>query len=210
MNQIPTTAHRTWRLVLAATTLAIALLGTAGMASAARVQVDPTSLTPPLKAFRVCVLEGERISCDTSTTDSWANVPILELPCGTLYESATRVGKSVRYYNLDKLLVERNAVEKIDGSWTLSPVGAGPALTISADDGWHEHFVVPGDLSSDVEQAHGSFLHVKSVGSTILDTGFQLSPGDIRNGHEFGTPDAFLFDGTDPAREAVLCAALTQ
>jgi hypothetical protein len=208
VNQTSTTARRASRLVLAATMLAIAMLGSAGIASAAHVQVDPTSLTPPLQPYRVCYLDGQSIRCDTSTNASWAIVPAFDLPCGTVYESATRVGRSVRYYNLDKLLVERNAEEEINGSWTLSPTGAGPFLQIRVNDGWHEHFVIPGDLNSDVERAHGSFLHVISLGNVILDVGIRFEPSDTGHGYTFGTAASNIFDGTDPVREAELCAAL--
>jgi hypothetical protein len=146
VNPISTTAHRASWLVLAATTLAIAMLGSAGIASAAQVQVDPTSLTPPLQPYRVCYLDGQSIRCDTSGTTTLANVPVFDLPCGTVYETGTDVRRAVRYYNLDKLLVERNAEEEYNGMWTLSPTGGGLSVQLRANDGWHEHFVIPGDL----------------------------------------------------------------
>jgi hypothetical protein len=208
VNRTSTTARRIRPLVLAAATLAIAMLGSAGIASAAHVQVDPTTLTPPLQPYRVCYLDGQSIRCDTSTPASWANVPVFDLPCGTVYETATRVARSVRYYNLDKLLVERNAEEEINGIWTLSPTGSGPALQIRVNDGWHEHFVIPGDLDSDVERAHGSFLHVISLGNVILDVGIRLEPSDTGHGYFLGENGAAFFEGTDPVKEAILCAAL--
>jgi hypothetical protein len=201
VNRTSTTARRTQPLVLAAT-LAIAMLGSAGIASAAQVQVDPTSLTPPLQPYRVCVLDGQSIRCDTSGTGTVVNSPAFDLPCGTVYETGTDVRRAVRYYNLDKLLVERNAEEEYNGMWTLSPTGGGPSVQLRANDGWHEHFVIPGDLDSDSERAHGSFLHVISFGNVILEVGLYL-PDGTHDGYK-----RVPFDGTDPEAEAKLCAAL--
>jgi hypothetical protein len=202
VNRTSTSARRIRRLVLVAATLAVVMLGSAGMASAAHVQVDPTSLTPPLQPYRVCYLDGQSIRCDTSGTTTVANSPAFDLPCGTVYETGTDVRRAVRYYNLDKLLVERNAEEEYNGMWTLSPTGGGPSVQLRANDGWHEHFVIPGDLDSDSERAHGSFLHVIAFGNVILDVGLYLPDG---------TNDGYTqvpFDGTDPEAEAKLCAAL--
>lgn len=207
MHTISRVARVGRQLVVTATTVAIALLAT-GSVSAAHVRVDPTTLTPPLLPYRVCYLDGESIRCDTSNIDSWANVPIFDLPCGTVYETATDDRRAVRYYNLDKLLYERNAEEELNGTWTLSATGGGPTLQTRASDGWHEHFVVPGDFDSDVERAHGSFLHV-FLGNVILDVGIRLEPTDVGHGYMFGTAESNIFDGTDPFREAELCSALT-
>ncbi len=77
------------------------------------------------------------------------------------------------------------------------------------NDGWHEHFVIPGDLSSDVERAHGSFLHVIGTGNLLLDVGVRLSPDETQHGYSFFDPASNIFDGTDQARAAILCAALS-
>src|SRR5438876_4039554 len=73
VNRTSTTARRIRRLVLSGATLAIALLGGVGITSAAQVQVDPTSLTPPLQPYRVCYLDGQSIRCDTSGTTTVTN-----------------------------------------------------------------------------------------------------------------------------------------
>lgn len=195
-------------LVVVVAVLAVLLLAGAPGVSAAHTRVDPTTLTPPLKPFRVCYDDGQWIRCDTSNTDTWANVPIFDLPCGTVYESATNVAHSTRWYNQDRLLVERTNEERLSGVWTLSPGGAGPSVRIRVDDGWHEHFVIPGDLSSDVERAHGSYLHVLSLGNDILDVGLRLSPEDTQHGYTSFSPDSNIFDGTDPLGAAILCAVL--
>src|SRR5712691_10621786 len=78
-------------LFLIAAILAIASLVGASDASA-HTRVDPTTLTPPLKPFRICFQAGPWVKCDTSTpTTSFENVAItdFDLPCGTIYQSGT-------------------------------------------------------------------------------------------------------------------------
>jgi hypothetical protein len=186
--------------------LLIAALG-AGPVAAAHVRVDPTTLTPPLKPFRVCYETGRWVYCDTSNTDTWANEPVIELPCGTVYESATNVSLAERWYE-DGLLVERNNEERLTGTWTLSPTGSGPSVEIRVNDGWHEHFVIPGDLFSDVERAHGSFLRILSFGNVILEVGLFLSPEEVHHGYSSLDGPSNIFDGTDPVGAAKLCDAL--
>ena len=108
-------------LFLIAAILAIASLVGASVASA-HTRVDPTTLTPPLKPFRICYEDGPWVKCDTSTpTTSYANQanPDFDLPCGTIYESGTVTTHSTRWYK-NLLLVERNAQEHIDGTWSLA------------------------------------------------------------------------------------------
>ena len=60
-----TTLRRSMRGILAATMLAAASFGGASGASA-HTLVDPTTLTPPLKPFRICYEDGPWVKCDTS------------------------------------------------------------------------------------------------------------------------------------------------
>ena len=81
---------RTGRLLFVAAILAVASLGGATVASA-HTLVDPTTLTPPLKPFRVCYEDGPWVKCDTSgptEVSSNVNEPMDDfgLPCGSLYE----------------------------------------------------------------------------------------------------------------------------
>ena len=176
-------------------------------AAAAAESIDGTTLTPPVIPGTPCLADGRWIRCETGFSASWANEPAFELPCGSVYETATQVRRSTRWY-LDRLLVQRNAVDSIRGTWSLSATGAGPSVEIRINDGWHEEFVIPGDVSSDVERAHGSFLRVLGLGNAVLDTGVYLYPGDTHHGYTSITADSNIFDGTDPAGAAALCAAL--
>ena len=88
------------RLLFVAAILAVASFGGATSASA-HTLVDPTTLTPPLKPFRVCYEDGPWVKCDTSgPTETYTNVeqPDFGLPCGSLYESATITSHATRWY----------------------------------------------------------------------------------------------------------------
>jgi hypothetical protein len=184
-------------LFLIAAIVAIASLVGASVTSA-HTLVDPTTLTPPLKAFRICYQDGPWVKCDTSTpTTSFANQANtdFDLPCGTIYESGTVTTHATRWYK-NLLLVERNAQEHIVGTWSLSPTGSGPTVAFAADDNWHETFLVPGDLSSDSIVTHGSFLRIPALGAEFHDSGINMADGTL-HGH------------FSHAAQAQLCALLT-
>ncbi len=175
-----TTVRRSIRGILAATMLAAACFGGASGASA-HTRVDPTTLTPPLKPSRVCYEDGPWVKCDTSGVTSHDYEPAGELSCGTVYVAATETTHSTRWY-ANLLLVERNGDYKMRGFWSLSRNGDGPTVEIAADFSWHEHFVIPGDLSSDVEVSHGSYIRVVGLGAIGADSGTFKADGTFR-GH---------------------------
>ena len=185
-------------LALAVSALFIVALGAAPAASA-HTRIDPTTLTPPLKAFRVCFQDGQWIRCDTSTDTVTENEPAGELSCGTIYLTMFETGNAERWYNLDRLLVERNATYNMRGSWSLSPDGTGPTVDIAANFSWHEHFPIPGDLDSDVEVSHGNYVRVIGLGSIGMASGQFRPDGSFRG-----------FDGEDaPEKDAAVCRLLT-
>ncbi len=187
------------RLLLVAVILAIASLMGAS-ASSAHTLVDPTTLTPPLKPFRICNQDGPWVKCDTSTpTTSYANQANtdFDLPCGTIYESGTATTHATRWYK-NLLLVERNAQQHIVGTWSLSATGSGPTVAFATDNSWHETFLVPGDLSSDSIVEHGSFLRVPALGAEFHDSGINMADGTHHGNTSF----------TDAAK-ARLCGLLT-
>jgi hypothetical protein len=167
------------RTFLGVTLLAIAsLCGASGVS--ARTPVDPTTLTPPLQPFRLCFEEGPWVNCDTSGVSTLTNEPVVDLPCGTVYETSTDSRHATRWYR-DGLLVERIVQSKVRGTWTLSPTGAGPTVVFMADLSWDERFLVPGDLSSDSEVSHGNFIRIDGMGSFSRDAGIWL-PDDTHHG----------------------------
>jgi hypothetical protein len=188
--------RRTNRSAVAALAALVALA--AAPAVSAHTLVDPTTLTPPLKPFRICYEDGPWVKCDTSTVSEVVNEPAgFDLSCGTVYVSLTEAGMATRWY-LNGLLVERNAVDKMRGTWSLSPDGTGSTVTIAADFSWHEHFVVPGDLSSDVEVSHGNYVRIIGLGSIGMASGTFKADGTFRG-----------MDMEDvPEKDAALCARL--
>jgi hypothetical protein len=186
------------RLLLITAIVAIASLGGASVTTA-HTLVDPTTLTPPLKPFRVCYEDGPWVKCDTSDpTTTYANQPTDDFgfPCGTIFESATITTHATRWYQ-NLLLVERDAQEHIAGTWSLSPTGSGPTVAFAADNSWHETFLVPGDLSSDSEVFHSAF-RVPALGAGFHDAGIYL-PDGAQHGHTSFTDEA----------KAKLCELLT-
>jgi hypothetical protein len=149
--------------------------------ASAHTLVDPTTLTPPLKPFRICYEDGPWVKCDTSTVTSHDFEPVGELSCGTVYLASTEGGHATRWY-ANLLLVERTSQYKMRGFWSLSPDGTRPTVEIASDFSWHEHFVIPGDLSSDVEVSHGSFIRVFGLGAIGADSGTFKADGTFR-GH---------------------------
>jgi hypothetical protein len=189
---------RSRRPLLAIAIAALTALGGATVTSA-HTLVDPTTLTPPLKPFRVCYEDGPWVKCDTSgPTETYANqeVPDFGLPCGSIYESATVTSHATRWY-VNLLLVERDAEQHVTGTWSLSPTGSGPTVAFAADNSWHETFLVPGDVSSDSEVFHGAF-RVSAVGAGFHDAGIYL-PDGTQHGHTSFTDEA----------KAKLCEMLT-
>jgi hypothetical protein len=157
------------RALLVAVTLSIACLGLAAGADA-RSSVDPTTLTPPLKPFRVCWQLGPTVQCDTSGDVTYANRETDLAPCGLLYQSAHEVSNSTRYYQ-DGLIVRRAVQEQITGFLTLSPTGDGPRVEFAVDDSWDDHFAIPGDIDSLVRVVRGSELRVPALGSVMKLSG---------------------------------------
>jgi hypothetical protein len=185
------------KLCWAVVVVVIASLGSAS-AIAAHTRVDPTTLTPPLKASRVCYEDGVWIKCDVDTVTITTNEPAGELSCGQIYLSMTESSHGTRWYDLDRLLVDRNVTYGMRGTWSLSPDGAGPSVDIAADFSWHEHFPIPGDLSSDVEVSHGNYVRVVGLGAIGLASGTFKADGSFRG-----------FDGEDPPeKDSILCALL--
>jgi hypothetical protein len=185
------------RPILLAIVLTISSLGLAS-GVAARTPVDPTSLTPPLKPFRVCWQLGPYVQCDTGGVSTTANEPAGELPCGQLYQSATTISNSTRWYK-DGLIVRRALQERGTGFWTLSPTGAGPIVEFSIAFSWDEHFAIPGDIDSGAREVRGITLQVPALGAALHESGLYIEADDVMHG---------LSTGSDPAGLAELCALL--
>ena len=162
-------------LLLSMIVLMVASLNVASGVSA-RTLVDPTTLTPPLKPFRICYELGPYVQCDTSGNVTYENLETDELPCGLIYQGAHEITNSTRWYK-DGLLVRRAVQEQITGTWSLSPTGAGPTVAWAVNDSWDDEFTVPGDIDSFVRVVRGSSLRVPALGSDMHLSGVFVDDG---------------------------------
>ena len=173
-----------------------ALTNVAGVS--ARTLVDPTTLTPPLKPFRICYELGPNVQCDTSGVTFEPYGPADLLPCGQMYQTSTEISNSTRWYR-DGLIVRRAVQERVRGSWSLSRTGAGPTVDWSVDASWDQHFAVPGDIDSAGQDVRGVTLQSPQLGADMKEAGLYLSAEDITRG---------ISTGSDPAGIAKLCDLL--
>jgi hypothetical protein len=163
---------------------------------AARQQVDGTTLTPPVDPGTPCYQEGPWVRCDTSSVSAYANEEAFGISCGTLYETGVDDRHATRWYR-DGLLVKRSVQASFRGSWSLSPTGDGPRVTVYGDSNWWIYFQVPGDDSTGVLTSHGNGLRVQGMRNQLRDTGIWL-PDETHHG---------LFTITDAAFDE-LCRLL--
>ena len=178
-------------LVVIAVGIVLAMLAaTAG--AAARTAVDPTSLTPPLKPFRVCWQLGPNVQCDTSGQTSEANAPIDISPCGVIYETAESRSNSTRWYRYG-LIIRRQVEDSDKGFWSLSPTGDGPHVEFMRNNNWNELFMIPGDITSGVATYKGANLRVPAVGVDLHEAG-QVRPDETMVGR-FTSQDPFDWTG---------------
>lgn len=192
------------RFGLASVIVLVLVSGTVGhtthTASAGAI-VDPSTLQPP-PPNAVCREDGSQIICDTFVDEVAVNQPItdFDLPCGTIYETSHYHGDGTRWY-VDRLIVKRHVAASLEGTWTLSPTGAGPTVNISGHlSGWTV-WTTPGDDSTQVETIRGSDFKVSAPGFGVILHDAGLTYPD-------GTHHGITGDFT-PEVKAALCAALT-
>ncbi len=199
-------------LVATLTTLATALVialacGAAGWTTAsasAGTIVDPSTLQP-VPPNAVCRDDGPQIICDTFVDEDLVNEPILDfdLPCGTIYETSHYHGAGTRWY-VDRLVVRRHVAASLDGTWSLSPTGAGPTVRISGYWSYWTVWTTPGDTSTAVDtSSSGNDFKISAPGFGVIvhDAGHTYPDGT-----HHGVTAEFPFT---PEVEAALCAALT-
>ena len=175
----------------------------AGPAAAGPV-VDPSTLQPP-PPNAVCREAGGQVICDTFLVEEVVNEPIgdFDLPCGTIYETSHYRGDGTRWY-VDGKVVRRHVEASLEGTWSLSPTGAGPTVKISGSSSVWTVWTTPGDDSTAVDtrnSGNGFKISAPSFGVINHDAG--LSHPD---GTHHGILGEFPFT---PEIEAALCAALT-
>jgi hypothetical protein len=139
------------KLALAVTPAIALVLAAPALAGAI---VDPKTLQP-VPPNATCRDNGQQIICDTFLEESGENKPIADigLPCGTIYETSNYRGDGKRWY-VDRLALKRHVESSLDGTWSLSPTGAGPTVKISGHWSVKTVWTTPGDDSTLVEVAN--------------------------------------------------------
>src|SRR5215204_479799 len=150
--------------------------------------VDPTALQPEPPPGAVCRADGPWTICQTTFLVDVVNETIFDLREG------------IRWY-LDGKLVKRFVHQNAEGTWSLSPTGAGPAVTVSLHANWRNEYAVPGDESSGPETFHGSGFTVRAPGVGVIAHIAGLDLPDEPHRGVFRITD-------DPQVAAALCAAL--
>ena len=165
--------------------------------------VDPSTLQPAPPPGAVCRADGRWTICQTTFDASTVNEPILDLdlPCGTIYETVDDVRDGIRWYS-DGKLVKRFVSQNAEGTWSLSPTGAGPTVKLSLQANWRDEYAVPGDESTASTTYHGSEFKLQAPGAGVIAhiAGLDLPDGTHRGVFKF-------ID--DPQVAVRLCDALT-
>ena len=116
-------------------TVGLAILGLALIAPplSAQPSVDLGALIPPPPPGADCQVVGTQVICQTGVVEpERVNEPLLDLPCGTVYETSTDVRRGLRWYDSASLaIVKRLVFFDLEGTWSLSATGAGPTARIT-------------------------------------------------------------------------------
>ena len=174
--------------------------------AAASKTIDPAALTPaPLLvgAQAECQADGQWILCHTTLALELVNEAVFDLTCGTVYETSHDVRLGTRWYNAaDSVIVKRHVKQDLEGTWSLSPQGAGPTVAINAHANWYDsQYADPNDLDSGVRASHGEF--------TAQTPGFGVIAHIAGLDHADDTHRGVFRPIEDPAVAAALCQALT-
>jgi hypothetical protein len=184
-------------LVLAAT---VAVVSWTAAPASAGAMVDPNTLQP-VPPNAVCRADGNYVICDTFFDETLVNEPIFDLPCGTVYETSYYHGAGTRWY-VDGLLVKRHVAASLDGTWSLSPTGAGTNLNETANFSDDSYWPVPGSGGDEtaVTTEHGGSFRVRAPGvGVIIQLAGTFYPDGEHRGVLRGLPS--------PATDATLCSA---
>jgi len=186
---------------LIAIVLASVLAATATDAFAGTPTVDPSTLQPPPPPGASCRLDGRFVICQTEFHQPFDAEPMLELPCGTVYQTSRDDREGIRWYE-DGLLVRRFVSRHMSGYWTLSPTGEGPFVTISGHSNWWTDYPIPGDEASERTTNHGLDVLAKAPNGGIIAQVTGVFSDETHHGIARIPED-------DPSVQAALCDALT-
>jgi hypothetical protein len=184
---------------------AIALLTTvlAVPSAFASSTVDPNTLIPPPPPGAECRATGAFVICHTDFVETAVNEPIFDLPCGTIYETINDVRRGIRWYDSSDLtIVKRLVFQDAEGTWSLSPTGDGPTVTLTAHSNWRNlEFPDPLDESTWPTTFHGNGFTLAAPGFGVIA---HIAGLDLPDGTHHGVARVT----EDPAVAAELCSAL--
>jgi hypothetical protein len=167
--------------------------------------VDPNTLIPPPPPGAECSATGAFVICHTDFVESAVNEPIVDftLPCGTIYETINDVRRGIRWYDSSDLtIVKRLVFQDAEGSWSLSPTGEGPTVTLTAHANWRNlEFPDPLDESTWPTTFHGNEFTLSAPGFGVIA---HVAGLDLPDGTHHGAARVI----EDPVVAAELCAAL--
>jgi hypothetical protein len=119
--------------------------------------VDPSGFTPAPPPGAECREHGTSVLCRTRFTFVEEAVPVMELPCGTVYENSL-IPRNIFTEYVDGLLVGRHVTSHVTGTWSLSPTGVEPSVRIHSGWNWRTELEIPGDESTARITTHGNQL----------------------------------------------------
>jgi hypothetical protein len=191
---------------LIAAALAILALVLVGPPITARPSVDLDALIPPPPPGANCRVVGTQVICHTGVVEpERVNEPLLDLPCGTVYETSTDVRRGLRWYDSTSLtIVKRLVFFDLEGTWSLSAVGVGPTVRITGR-AVNRNVIFPDPEDPDTWPAtfHGPGFTIQAEGFGVI--------AEI-NSLEGYEPDDFAHGVAnamhDPDVASELCAAL--
>ena len=193
------------RVVAIAALTLVAVITMSGPATATS-SVDLDTLIPPPPPGADCWGDGSRIICHTSVIEpDRLNEPLLELPCGTVYETSFDVRRGIRWYDASsRTIVKRVVFFDLGGTWSLSPTGAGPSAKVTVNALSRDVvFPDPEDQDTWPTTFYGAGFTVQAAGyGVITHVTHEEGYGPDEDAH--GVADAV----NDPAVASELCAAL--
>lgn len=165
--------------------------------------VDPSTFVPAPPSGAECREAGTSVYCRTRFTFDDGPVPVMDLPCGTVYESVT-IPRNIYTEYVGGLLVGRHVTSHVNGYWSLSPNGDGPTVRVDGGWTWRTVLSVPADESTAQITTHGNQLKLGGGLSRYANIAGIFYPGDELYHGQFVVS---IFESPD-AQDA-LCAALT-
>ncbi len=177
-------------------------------AVSAGTSVDPASLMPPPPPGSTCEgVGGSTVICHTTVSFPANGDPLFDIACGTVYQTSTDDRYGIRWY-VDGLLARRNYRAALDGTWSLTPDGSGPAIQFTGNWNSSSIWTVPGDDDTLVETVRGLHFHgtAPGLGGSLLLAGQIEADLTVHGVNTVDEPLGEISPAAIAAIESVLCA----